>query len=289
MIGTRGVGAGRQSTSSPSPKAKSRCSAPSRRRHRQASRTPHPIRRGQTASETSRARGIRCTQSVFGFRTRQIHGHVRGRLSAALVVGSSDAPPAPSLQESKARFVERRPTKERRINGGGIHRIRVVGKSAEQRRPLGHQLGAVSDQKKATEMGRRALTLEVRQLGAGFVHHAVTAVQQGKTQIHVLVVGRKVPLIETSDLVPSLAVDQQTVRRDVVHVARRAVFRRVRGKSGSHVSHPAVAPQDRAGFLERAVGRQDLPACRGNLWVPLDDVQQSVNETSFHETVVIQE
>ena len=136
------------------------------------------------------------------------------------------------------------------------------------RRPLEHlrpslqQLPAMREAEVLLVALGRASRLEMADDRAGLVEHEVPPLGDPEAEVDILVVGGEVALVETAQLVESLATDKEVQRAAVLDTPAKSQGDSVTGQVPTYSGARAVLPDDRAGLLQCAVGEQDAAADR---------------------------
>src|ERR1700730_14421234 len=109
-------------------------------------------------------------------------------------------------------------------------------------------------------VGARGRAFEMSDDGAWLVKDLAPRGAHGECQIPVLVIFRREPLIESTELSEQLRRNRQTGSRTVVHLAHIVVFGLVRVIVAAVVPCRAIAPDNAAGFLQPAIRINELGA-----------------------------
>ena len=86
--------------------------------------------------------------------------------------------------------------------------------------------------------------LEMKYLGQGLIYHFIPGVTCGESNIRILVVGRRVAIIETAQLLPQVMANQQAGAGNIITLLEIVVFRLFSVIHTPEIPRRAVAPHN---------------------------------------------
>jgi hypothetical protein len=141
--------------------------------------------------------------------------------------------------------------------------------------PLLDELLTVRELPATGTLAAAASVFEVHHATGRLVGDSMARLPDLQAEIDVLVVGRRITVVEAADRFEDVATDEHACRRAEVDIPRVAVLLGIRVVATPISQACPIAPDDRAGFLERSVKPDEPSAHRAAVRLGVQEMRQA--------------